>query len=207
MMHQSFLRIVLCCLVFASTTYAVYWTANQKGVFASSSTSEHGSTQVPTAPGHTSQTRLSSHKTQHFTKETPQTSSENPDANFKPVVDSERQIVSLNRALQVQDPANVKIKLTNALQSSEAKVRYSALATSLEKQIELPAHALQQMTSFDIDRDVRGLALTAFTQHPAVDASLVRATVQMALRDNDPEIQAQATGILEYLDLAARPNE
>jgi hypothetical protein len=109
--------------------------------------------------------------------------------------------------LQMQDAAMATVELTRALQNPEAKVRFSALAASLENKIELPVHTLQQMAGSDPDREVRGLALTALTQNSEADISLVRTAAQMALRDSDPEIQAQAKGTLEYLDLAEKPNE
>ncbi|MBI3900001.1 MAG: hypothetical protein HY308_17165 [Gammaproteobacteria bacterium] len=109
--------------------------------------------------------------------------------------------------LQTQDPAVAIVELSQALQSADAKIRFSAVAASLENKIELPMHLLQQLAGLDPDREVRGLALTALTQHSNADASMVRIVAQMALNDSDPDVQAQAKGTLEYLDLAERSND
>jgi len=54
-----------------------------------------------------------------------------------------------------------------------------------------------------IDPESRVLALGALTRDPALDAVAVRATVQIALQDNDPTVREQARYLLEQLDQSA----
>ena len=108
--------------------------------------------------------------------------------------------------IKINDPNNATMEIVNALQSPDTTIRYSALATSIENQIELPQHVLQRIAESDAAANVRSLALSALIQNPLMDRTLVRNTAQLALKDSDLDIQAQAKGIIEYLDLAEKPN-
>ena len=115
-----------------------------------------------------------------------------------------------SKAAENTSQSNIQVvtaEVTQELQDRDPRVRYRALATGSEHQLMLPVYALQQMASTDTDAAVRLLAMNLFAQHAEANPSIVRATAEVALKDGDVSVQAQAKDILDQLSAAARSNE
>ncbi|MBA2410163.1 MAG: hypothetical protein H0V62_10465 [Gammaproteobacteria bacterium] len=91
-----------------------------------------------------------------------------------------------------------------ALNDINQQVRYSALSSSLNLGLPLPAGTLENLAQYDRSHFVRLLALKAIAEAPGADEE-ARSMAKAALADPHPDVRAQARDVLVTLKQTERP--
>lgn len=216
-MNRMFIRFGLPWLIFGSAIFALYWTIwHGESAVSYTPTADFAQHSSKTQPArHASAIRTSKDNRAQFATSNQPISSEAATPINAPVTGHAQQTpapvprrVDLpEKSTAEQNPQTIETNLHQALQDVDPRIRYHALAQSDAQGMAASAHTLQQLATSDRDPAVRVLAMTKFSQDPAIDPAMVRAVAEAGLRDSDATVRAHAREMLEQLDQASRSND
>jgi hypothetical protein len=200
-MDQLLVRFGLPWIIFSSALYALYWVVVYGESVSRIAPSASVAIQTSNAPEAVAPTAI--HSTGHRNRAIPAGPlTSNPPPDPAPV-----QAPTSAREKYVVPPQPTRADPLTGLQDADPNNRFNALTEIDAQGLTIPAHTLQQLATSDPDPSVRILAMTKYAQDPLVDPAMVRAAVEVGVRDSDATVRAQARDLLLQLEQSVRSND